>query len=285
MSGNDEDFWENDVMTEEEAEAIANGQAYVEEVEEGEDPADFMEVYEDEYEDMDDEALEEKAEEVLDDALVRLEQGRLYKMLMTHIKDGMLADVDCEDRSIKNVEREMTAFIVSRIEVLLGIRKRKVKVRQVRPMLKSDPEFTAGEQQVLKKLVGNAVAKSGIKPMGSPAEAPKLKSRTAPKKVARKKKAAPLPPAPKGRVKKRTKKTAPKKPLTKSPYEMNADELMERNKQINSGKKNQVVDPSNPPLPPLDGNQMESHYQQQQVMDGGANQTVNTILNIMKNSK
>jgi hypothetical protein len=70
-----------------------------------------------------DEAEEEFEEEdfssVLSDARLRLEQGRLYEMIMNHeLFDG----VDATPRAIKSVQKQIRQFAKEQMEVMLGMR-------------------------------------------------------------------------------------------------------------------------------------------------------------------
>ena len=127
MSRKDQ-FWEEDEenaqMSEEQAEAILEASQKEESVAESE-----------EYAEVDDEEIaltEEEAEEadqaydasVMADARLRLEQGRLYEMLLEH---SLFKDVDADARAIKNVEREIKAYIRERLEILVGLKVDKAK--------------------------------------------------------------------------------------------------------------------------------------------------------------
>lgn len=57
--------------------------------------------------------------EVLNDANLRIEQGRLYQMIMNHdLFEGMEAD----PRAVQNVQREIRKFARESMEVMLGMR-------------------------------------------------------------------------------------------------------------------------------------------------------------------
>jgi len=98
----------------------------------------FLEEMDDEYEDEDEYDDEDEDEfqsenaayslnnhenEVLTNATVRLEQARLYDMLIKH---DMFDGVDANQAALKNVKKEMKGFIVERLEILLGIKSEKV---------------------------------------------------------------------------------------------------------------------------------------------------------------
>lgn len=58
---------------------------------------------------------------------VRLEQARLYEMLINH---NLFDGVEASDQAIKNVQNELKEYIVSRLELLMGIRQPKTETRE-----------------------------------------------------------------------------------------------------------------------------------------------------------
>ena len=62
---------------------------------------------------------EEDMSSVLFDANLRLEQGRLYQMIMN---SDIFADTNADIKAIKNVTREMRKFARERMETMLGMR-------------------------------------------------------------------------------------------------------------------------------------------------------------------
>jgi hypothetical protein len=277
---NPDDIWEDDggnreYMSEQEAMAAASGQyhpGYQQAPAEpvyASQPEDFMQVYEEEYEDMEDEELEQKTTNVMDNALVRLEQGRLYKMFMDNIDQGMFTDSGCDERSIKNVEREMKAFIMSRIEVLLGIRKvRPQQINVIREEAK--PQLDDLELAVIKKITSSAAAKAGIKPVtnsggikkiGQPQTQTQQQTTSQPQK-----------PQKKALKKKTKRKPAVQGKVNKPIGQMTREELEARNAQINrqsSARAQQApVDTGAPaPLPPPTSDQMEMYHTQQAMQN------------------
>lgn len=90
---------------------------------------------------------EEDYSEVLNDANLRIEQGRLYQMIMNHdLFDGMEAD----ERAVSNVQREIRKFARERMEIMLGMRQ-----EQVQQTMVSSP-FNDLEVDILKKLASKA---------------------------------------------------------------------------------------------------------------------------------
>lgn len=64
---------------------------------------------------------EEEADtaELMTDANLRLEQGRLYQMIMKH---DLFGETDADPKAIRNVQREIRKFVRERMETMLGIR-------------------------------------------------------------------------------------------------------------------------------------------------------------------
>jgi hypothetical protein len=90
------------------------------------------------YEDIDDTVIEniqgesafdlnEEEVSVVYNARLRLEQARLYEMLINH---NLFEGVDADANAIKNVQNELKEYIVYRLEILLGLRKTKVVNRE-----------------------------------------------------------------------------------------------------------------------------------------------------------
>lgn len=66
---------------------------------------------------------EEDTASLMADANLRLEQGRLYQMVL---QGDIFADTDADPRAIKNVSREIRKFMRERMETMLGIRQEQV---------------------------------------------------------------------------------------------------------------------------------------------------------------
>jgi hypothetical protein len=110
-------------------------------------------IYEDEEEtesalyddEVDFEELFEEEQSLMDNARVRLEQGRLYEMLIKHdLFDG----VDALPEAISNVQNELKNFIMERLEILLGMKSEKEEVRHVI----QESQFNDLEVQVLRRV-------------------------------------------------------------------------------------------------------------------------------------
>lgn len=92
-------------------------------------------IYEDIYEEEDEEEVEDILEELFEDesfpsneqslmdsARIRLEQGRLYEMLIKH---NLFEGVESAPEAINAVQDEIKGFIMERLEILLGMRSEK----------------------------------------------------------------------------------------------------------------------------------------------------------------
>lgn len=71
---------------------------------------------------------EDDMSEVLNDANLRLEQGRLYQMV---IEQNIFGETDADPKAIKNVQREIRKFARERMEIMLGMRHESAKEQTV----------------------------------------------------------------------------------------------------------------------------------------------------------
>ncbi len=62
---------------------------------------------------------DEDTTSLMADANLRLEQGRLYQMVL---ENNIFAETNADPRAIKNVQREIRKFVRERLETMLGIR-------------------------------------------------------------------------------------------------------------------------------------------------------------------
>jgi hypothetical protein len=62
---------------------------------------------------------EEDTSSIMHDANLRLEQGRLYQMVL---QGDIFADTNADPKAIKNVQREIRKYVRERMETMLGIR-------------------------------------------------------------------------------------------------------------------------------------------------------------------
>lgn len=87
---------------------------------------------------------EEDTAAIMLDANLRLEQGRLYQMILIN---DIFANTDADPRAIKNVQREIRKFVRDRMETMLGIRQEQATLA---PIISSP--FNDTEVVVLKML-------------------------------------------------------------------------------------------------------------------------------------
>jgi hypothetical protein len=92
------------------------------------------------------EDVEEDFSAVLSDARLRLEQGRLYEMIMNH---DLFAGSDADEKAIKHVQRQIRNFAKEQMEVMLGMRQDTSKAQ---PITASNFPFNDVEVTALKDL-------------------------------------------------------------------------------------------------------------------------------------
>lgn len=102
-----------------------------------------------EFEDILVEEDEDDYSAVLSDARLRLEQGRLYEMIMNH---DLFEGMDSDPAAVKHVQRQIRKFAKEQMEIMLGMRKETSKVER----LEIDFPFNAVEVQVLKMVASKA---------------------------------------------------------------------------------------------------------------------------------
>lgn len=204
------------------------------EVNEAEAVLQSIEDYNNEQEHINTEVEDEEAEmfEVLSNASLRLEQGRLYQLIINH---PIFGETDADDRAVRNVTREFRKFARERMEIMLGMRQMKAATKEaVVSSPFNDLEVVAlktiaaqmskgATRNVDKPMIPELPKKDGITPfsgktrLGGTAD------------VLASKPAAPKPVAPKAQPTKQTsevKKTEPQSLLIKPIDQMTPDELL-----------------------------------------------------------
>jgi len=156
-----------------------SAQEILDELEEEENEEEYEEEYEEE-DDMSDYQptknkvaykLNKRENDVVNDAMVRLEQARLYDMLIKH---DMFKGVKANPRALANVQAELKAYIVQRLEILLGIKKdqRDQVEKQVPKEVQVELPFNDIEIEFLK-----ALSYKGTKGASAQAESKKVMAR------------------------------------------------------------------------------------------------------------
>lgn len=232
---------------------------------------------------------EEDYSEVLSDARIRLEQGRLYEMIMNH---ELFKDVDADPRAVKSVQKQIRKFAKEQMEVMLGMRQTTYQA----PALNNP--FNGLEIDVLKKL-----ASAASKGATESEEAETIAEVVAPKKktlnsigVSPARKLVKSAPRPVSKIETRTAPLARKKStlpaefepdyeaLKKHPSEMSEAEVLERNRQTTKRQEGRKL-VKNPkgglPMPSYE--QTNALYTQRMATDVKKSNLVSTIMTLMNN--
>lgn len=192
---------------------------------------------------------DEDFSDVLTDARLRLELGRLYEMVMNH---SLFEGVEVDERASKIVQKQIRKFAKEQIELTLGMRQKAV----ANATIVSSP-FNDLEVDILKKL-----ASAASKGATETEEANQPAQQTGPSAPPKKKtlntigkqqtRPAPKPMAKKAEPIQRQNKPKPKLdlppefepdyvPLDKPINQMSAQELAERDRQATERQKNRMV--------------------------------------------
>jgi hypothetical protein len=152
MNNDEDDLWDNrEYPTAEEFELESAQADDLYEDEESEDE-EFYEDFDEDILNFDDEdGNESNQQSLVDRARVRLEQGRLYEMLLGH---NLFEGVEASPEAIDNVQRELKEYIMERLEILLGMRNEKEEAETI---VQESP-FNDLEVQAL-KIIANKVTK------------------------------------------------------------------------------------------------------------------------------
>lgn len=238
--------------------------------------------YDDNYTEDTETDQEEDYSYILTDAKLRLEQGRLYEMLLNH---DLFGDVDADERAIRHITRQIRKFAREQMEIMLGMRQEKVLSTNSSP-------FTDAEIDALKQLA--YVASKGKTATQAPkSPGPSLPPKTNIINTLSTPKTAPKQPATIQPPKQQKPQPTQSRPLTKKPsapiqrtktdatvdailretgvtreeferqygnsglskpvHQMTADELLERNKAVQAKK---AINPNAMPMPTADQEQM-----------------------------
>lgn len=240
----------------------------------------------------DEESEEEDFSSVLSDARSRMEQGRLYEMLMDH---DIFAGADADEKAIKFVTKQIRTFAKEQMEIMLGMRQEPAKAQA---MLAENFPFNDVEIAALKDLAyvatKGASARDDVQTF-TPQAAPVAPRRTGLNPIAVKSQAKPAPkaaapakPAQKPLAQKPAapvQREAPRKQneaeildlcmelgisreeydrqyasfssaLTKPMSQMSEAEVLERNRQIALRTNKQVKSPMAIPMPSAEQEEM-----------------------------
>jgi hypothetical protein len=156
MSQFDRNFWdrvddEDLTTTEEDYEYFSEEESDSYDLDESEEMQDLLDIQE---------------VSVVDNARIRLEQGRLYEMLIKH---NLFDGVDAMPQAVAKVQSEIKEFIIERLEILLGMRSEKQK--EVHQIIK-ESQFNELEVQAL-KMIASKVTKGASETAPITSEKPK----------------------------------------------------------------------------------------------------------------
>lgn len=218
--------------------------------------------------------------ELIFNARMRLEQGRLYEMLLNH---NLFEGASAHPKAVANVERELKTYIKSRLEILLGLKPDPKIVNQQQPQQTgynlpfNELEITL-LKQVLSKMTKGATEKepnspkpivveqeTKIKPLSISEPKKMVLPKKEPVKITVKKKPEVAVqnglPAKQIQAKKPVQALREPPPLKKHPSKMTASELIERNKYIMEAQKRAKAEvPEHQKLPMPSADQLTSHY-------------------------
>lgn len=142
-------IWDEDTVSE--YELLADDAEEAERIAEEYDKApEVVEPTEEEVESIVEEAafeLDDEESNVVYNARLRLEQARLYEMLINH---NLFDGVDADPRAINIVQNELKHFIVKRLEILMGLRQ--PVIEKAKEIAEVDLPFNDTEVDFLKQL-------------------------------------------------------------------------------------------------------------------------------------
>ena len=102
----------------------------------------------------------------MNDANLRLEQGRLYQMVL---QGDIFADTNADPKAIRNVQREIRKFVRERMETMLGIRQEQQAQQPIISSPFNDMEVTALKMVASKVTKGATEAQPQSVPQAPPA--------------------------------------------------------------------------------------------------------------------
>lgn len=212
---------------------------------------------------------EEDTAFLMADANLRLEQGRLYQMVL---ENNIFGETNADPRAIKNVQREIRKFVRERLETMLGIRQ-EVAIREA---IVSSP-FNDLEVTALKMLaskISNGATEQAPKVSAPTPAVPKKDGITAISGNLRTKEPTPLRKEAKAPIKSQPKKAPAKSAikeeesyLAKPIEEMTPEELAKHDADaLERRSRNYAALPNNL-VPHPSPQQLEMMYSQQAIQN------------------
>lgn len=171
------------------------------------------------------EQVVERENKPISPAVLRLEQGKLYQMLLDH---DLFSQVDAHPHAVENVQEEIKAFITQRLEVLLGIRP-EGEFQGVQVKSPFDEKEVDVLKALAKKLLGGLDKQIETKKTGEFTPV-KTQVQQAPKPVTA------IQSVPKQKIVKKAVPQQPKPVSNKPINQMTQEEIVEANKKIDRKK-------------------------------------------------
>jgi len=256
--------WDDETFTElDESESNQTDNYEDESVDESQDDS-----YESEQAGEDSLALTEQEESLLGTAMIRLDQARLYEMLVKH---DLFEGVSANQIALKAVQREIKTFIMDRLEILLGLKSEKsvktqsqfndIEIQALKDLAFAATKGASRQQRETPKPVSNQPAREGLKPLA-------LKSSNSLKSLNNQKNSSPkaAQSTPNNQKQNTTKQVTTKKrrsnndflPLEKNISEMSSEELLERARMSSDIYKGRTaVNPQALPPPSFEQQMMQ----------------------------
>lgn len=222
--------------------------------------------------------------DVLSDANLRLEQGRLYQMIMNH---DIFGETDADPKAIKNVQREMRRFARDRMETMLGMRLEESKQQAIVSSPFNDMEVT------VLKLLASKMSKGATEEIEQPHPViapPKKEGITAISGATRPKVPTPLNRSPKTSPPVKTQNKAPVKAqpkneetssLTKSIDQMTPAELAEHDRKASERSLSKYAKMPSNMVPMPTGAALEALYTVQAAQAVQPGSTVSAMMNLI----
>jgi hypothetical protein len=243
-------------------------------------------------------------QEVMSDARLRIEQGKLYEMIMNH---DLFSDVDADPRAAKAVQKQIRNFARESLEVMLGMRST-VPAHGAGSEMRNASPFNDLEVDVLKKLA-SAASKGATEqveedePDRAPAAPPKKKTLNSigPKNPGQRINTKPVDrPSPSKPIQKKVepiqRTTKPPQPDKKggildgkSLDEMNAQEKANHLAEVvaRNAARGQVIPPDRAPMPDFATQEMLALSQSSRAMSstGKGNLSALIVANLKNSGK
>jgi DNA polymerase III gamma/tau subunit len=216
---------------------------------------------------------EQDSLELMSDVNLRLEQGRLYQMVL---QGDIFADTNADPKAIRNVQREIRKFVRERMETMVGIRQEQAIQQPIVSSPFNDMEVTVLKLLASKMSKGateqtvNTVVQAPVQPKkdGITSISGNLRAETTPSQVQIKQQPKPVQAKPQAKVQPKQQPSTQVKSalksdetlLTKPIGEMTPQELADYDKKANERNTQQFAKMPNNLIPHPSPQQLEAMY-------------------------